>query len=152
MNLKRCGKLLEQALRDTDLFMDRDCSSDFSSDVCFFSFDGMGGFIETVLGGDYESSITFCVSRWGEVSVELYFSNAKARSAARYLPSILANLQGMYETMSTPYIPGQSALSCRVSLNGVNDANAYDYSTQIIQAACYVIIQMSKALGVYIDY
>ena len=149
MNVRKCGQVLERALRDADVFMDRDCCSDYSSDVAFLSFDGTGGFLEEVLGGDYESSVSFCVSRWEEISVEIYFSNARARVVSRYLPSVLRQLQGTYDVMSTPYVPGESALSCRVTLGGVDDNNVYDCSREIIEVACFIIIQLAKAMGIY---
>ena len=143
MNVKNCGKIMERHLNN--FFGFKPNMSDFGSDVSFLVYDEYDSRTTRALGGDYESSITFTISRWKELSVEIYFSNARARVVAPYLPRILrAIYDSNFYTDSTPYIPGESALSCRISLKEVDESNLSGALDDLLKAFGFALIELDK--------
>ena len=143
MNVKNCGKMMERYL--TNFFGRKPNMTDFGSDVSFCVYDEFDARTYAILGGDYESSVTFTVSRWGELSVETYVSNARARQVAPYLKSILRNVNNAnYYTSSTSYIPGESAVSYRIWLTNVDDGNLNMTMDLIMKAFGFALMELEN--------
>lgn len=143
MNVRSCGKKMERYLND--YFGFKPNMSDFSSDVSFVVYDEFDQRTTRALGGDYESSITFTISKWNELSVEVYISNARARRVAPYLGSILRKINDAnYFTLSTPYIPGESSMSFRIWLEQVDESNLYGALEDLLKAFGFALLELDK--------
>ncbi|MBR2974359.1 MAG: hypothetical protein IKC47_01280 [Clostridia bacterium] len=143
MNVKNCGKIMERYL--INFFGYRPNMSDFGSDVSFCVYDDFSGRTLEILGGDYESSVTFTVSRWGELSVETYVSNARARVLAPHVTRLLQQVHNAnYYTSSTRYVPGESALSFKIWLKNVDDGNMNEAMEALMKGFGFVFVGLGK--------
>lgn len=143
MNVKTCGKMMEKYL--INFFGRKPNMTDFGSDVSFCVYDEFDNRTYAILGGDYESSVTYTISRWGELSVETYISNARARVVAPYLKSILRKVNNAnYHTSSTPYVPGESALSYRIWLSNVDEDNLTGAMDSIMKAFGFALMELEN--------
>ena len=143
MNVKNCGKIMERYL--INFFGYSPNMSDFGRDVSFCVYDDFSGRTLEILGGDYESSVTFTVSQWGELSVETYISNARARRVAPYIGRLLQQVNNAnYYTSSTPYIPGESSLSFKIWLTNVDDGNVNSAMEALMKAFGFVFVELGE--------
>ncbi len=84
--------------------------------------DSLGEYLLLRLGGNYEGSISLTYYKGGELSVECYFSNARARSIGLALEGVVNKYGRLVDRAETTrYRPGDSSMSFRLVLCGIGE-------------------------------
>ena len=102
--------------------------------------DSLGEYLLLRLGGNYEGSISLTYYKGGDLTVECYFSNARARSIGLSLESAVNKYGKLFDRAeSTRYRPGDSSMSFSLGLCGIGEHDFKDAAERLLAAATCVL-------------